>query len=357
MKKICVFVGSRANYGRLSALINGLANDFRVYIIGANSLQEVKHELLVDYYIQADMYEDLPMNEANTIALIAQNVTTWLANNPMDLAIVHGDRFECLGFAIAVRANRVPLIHMEAGELSIKDNETRWAISALAQYHMCPTIESFNRMKTDIYRPYFVGSPVVDDLMHKKLKGVDWPTNYILIMYNPVSDTEFVSFFTIMQQIIKGFRNIHFIWINPNIDPGNKFIVETIKDLEKENHNCHFLKNIEVNRFLDYMYEAMLIVGNTSAGIKEGAVLGIPYYIYGLRQDQRDLGLNSTRCHTKKAFKDRVLQAIEIYQNTGRKIRIKYDNTFGNGKTVETVIEIVKEILNVPEGNEGWQEI
>jgi UDP-N-acetylglucosamine 2-epimerase len=98
---IVVFVGSRANLGRLESLIKELKNhlEFKVYVIGACTLDQVDHDIDLDYYIHADMYRDIYGNRAKSSSMITMSMIDWLGYYKMDMAICHGDRFETLGFA------------------------------------------------------------------------------------------------------------------------------------------------------------------------------------------------------------------------------------------------------------------
>lgn len=344
MKNVVFFIGSRANYGRLISVIEEFKKDkeIEVYIIGACTFNQVSHKLHIDHYISADMYRDVPGNRANTISLVAMNTTAWLMSNKMDYAIVHGDRFECLGFAIAANSNEVPLIHMEAGETTKIDNDTRWAITALSKIHMCPTFISYSRMSgRNMYEPHNVGSPVVDYINDMNFEKTE--KKQILILYNPNTMVEFEDFIYIIEHLIIKFFDFNFVWVNPNIDPGNKDMVNKIKHLWQTHINIEFVKNLDLDQYLNLLYNSIFMIGNSSSGIKEGHVLGVPYLMYGTRQGARQVFYNTESFYDKKKILERASDIIRSYISAGL-IRYKYDGILGNGDTSKKVLEIVKKV-------------
>jgi GDP/UDP-N,N'-diacetylbacillosamine 2-epimerase (hydrolysing) len=348
MKKIVIFVGSRANHGRLISLIKALEEEFNVYIIGACTLDKVEHSLATNLYIHADMYDDIPGNKATTISLVAITATTWLMGKGIDLAIVHGDRFECLGFAIAVNANGIPLIHMEAGEITNIDNDVRWAISALSKYHLCPTVMSTNRMlsPTGLYNPYFVGSPIVDYIKQRNFKSKK--PHHILILYNPVTNKEFFGFSEYIEDLILAYSNTLFKWVNPNIDPGNREIVRKMHQIEKSYRKLEFLKNLNQDDYLQLITDSIFMTGNTSSGIKEGYVLGVPFLMYGTRQGNREVFANTQSFYTKSSILKEAKSYLTHYKQNSRELelnRVAYKGELGKGNCVKKVIEFIGGVL------------
>ena len=347
--KVVVFIGGRANHGRLYSLIKKFKTDkvFDVNILGAGTYNKVKKEKFMqeDFYIDGDMFKDSMYNKANTIALIAMNSTAYLINNKFDYAIVHGDRYESLGFAIAANSCNIPLVHMEAGELSFIDNDIRWAITALSQYLMCPTEVSFKRMyyKNESEAVIkFVGSTIVELIRDIKFKNI--VRNNVLITYNPVDEKETEKFCNIISSVLEKYPyNIHgvnFIWVNPNIDPGNKHIVKLIKKIQENFKELQFIKDVEMFEYLNLIKSSICMVGNSSAGIKEAYLLGIHYLLYGKRQGSRETFKNCERCMSMKTCKEKLSEYI-YYKD--QLVDCEYEGELGDGETSTLVIDCLKE--------------
>jgi UDP-hydrolysing UDP-N-acetyl-D-glucosamine 2-epimerase len=342
--RIGIFVGSRANYGRLKSVILEFKKhqDMEVFILGACTLNQVKHDLEVDMYIQADMYSTTEANRAITIGLVTMQSANWLTSKKIDVAICHGDRFETIGFALAAKMANVKLAHLEAGEISNVDNNNRWIISTFADIHLCPTINSVERMadsKFMKYNPIFVGSPVVDFIRSKRLTGQK--EDLIVIMYNPVDFGEFLVFTKEIKKLLRTYKDFKFIWINPNIDPGNKEILGILKnEIIGKFDNLEFQKNLSPDKFISLLNKSIALVGNTSAGIKEAYVLGLKYFLYGYRQGNREIFEN-----TEHAYKD-LATKLSIFLNAYKRNGldpIEYRGELGMGDTARNIVSLIRE--------------
>jgi UDP-hydrolysing UDP-N-acetyl-D-glucosamine 2-epimerase len=326
--KICVFVGSRANYGRLYALLEAIDSD-----------QELELQIIATYFIPYDeclaqrvvfkidslLYYDTPNNSVQNSSMLASHVSNFFENRGKpDLAVVHGDRFENLGFAVACSYNNIPLLHTEGGEESGNiDNKIRYAISALADIHCVTTEESKMRLayKEDVFN---VGS-VALDLVREQKNAILSSSNvysepYILAMYNPCSEDTFTEFIEAVLELNKRFR---VVWINPNIDPGYRDI---LKQVHKQ--GIEFIKNLSPQFFLHWLNGCLCLVGNTSAGIKEGAMLGVPYVMVGNRQYNREHDNNIVHVVCEKQhIVDKCVFTI-LHDEQRNKVRWKDETIF-----------------------------
>jgi UDP-N-acetylglucosamine 2-epimerase (non-hydrolysing) len=342
---IVVFVGSRANLGRLESLIKELKNhlEFKVYVIGACTLDQVDHDIDLDYYIHADMYRDIYGNRAKSSSMITMSMIDWLGYYKMDMAICHGDRFETLGFAIACNYSKIPLMHMEAGDMSYIDNDTRWAITSLSSFHMATTFTSYARLKDQkIFNPYHVGSPIVDYILNNEFK-VSTTNHHVLIAYNPTDPSEFEDFLEIIEILVVRYKTIKFIWINPNIDPGNKMIVSEILNSARENCNIEYIKNVCHEKYIELMANSICVIGNSSSGIREGCVLGVYNLLYGYRQGTREVFSNTYNFKCRVSFVNEFDNIITDYTLNGLH-RKKYNDQLGKGDTCKKVAQILLEI-------------
>lgn len=344
--RICFFIGSRANYGRLKMVIQeAILTGWRVDLIVASQGLKVKHEYnkYVRLKIDALMFNDTHSNMVFTTSIIAEHVSNYFAEpeNRPDFALVHGDRYECLGFALAVSYNNVPLVHTEGGEITGSiDNKVRSAITALADYHFTATLESKNRLASmfnvDPKRVWFSGSPAIDYLKFLDLTTGDSMKDYGIIIFHP--NTTAVEDFDTFYEAVKILQDqIKLYWINPNVDPGNKSILKKIHSLDK----VEFLKDVKPELFYTYMYNCNFILGNTSAGIKEGGFLGVPYVLVGKRQDGREYGLNIS-------FVDLDTEAIVKASKYFIPRLYRYPrcvNKWGNGLASEMIMQKLKEEL------------
>jgi UDP-hydrolysing UDP-N-acetyl-D-glucosamine 2-epimerase len=337
VKTIYVFIGSRANLGRLTSLVNRLKADKDInvkLITGSYNVKAFPPED-VEFSIDGLLYHDTDNNMAQTVAIMTSNLSNYLSQHRPDAAIVHADRYENLAFAIACSYNNIPLIHTEGGEVSGNiDNKVRNAISSLADYHLVATERAKHRLSKMYTNVYNVGSPAIDYVTSIEA-GLEYPlclTHFILVLYHPCKEDDYIEFIEAVKELSKIDK---IVWINPNADPGNIALLRKIRRLK----NIDFLVNLQPEVYYNYLYNCTLLLGNTSSGIKEGGYLGVPYVLVGDRQKHREVAANVIRvgCH-----KDMITKTV----NTISVGRFKKTVMFGSGKASEKMHKIIKGILN-----------
>lgn len=337
MKRVCMFIGSRANYGRLYPLIKELNNYVKLDIITSYyNMQDSWVQNLVVLKVDSLFFYDTTNNTVQNASMLASQISTYFNSVPKyDLAIVHGDRFENLGFAVAASYNHIPLLHTEGGEESGNiDDKVRYAITALSDYHLVTTENCAKRIiwKDNVH---VVGSLALDMVREAQaLTGLpDYEDGYYLVMYNPCPEDKFKEFYNAIVDLAFYDR---VIWVNPNIDPGYKNILKQV-------HSCQtieFIKDLNANNFLRMLAGCKMLIGNTSAGIKEGAFLGVPYILVGNRQKGREVDKNvkKVECNTND-----ILKAVSEQEHI--KYRCYKETIFGNGYAARKAMHIIKEIL------------
>jgi UDP-N-acetylglucosamine 2-epimerase len=126
------------------------------------------------------------------------------------------------------------------------------------------------------------------------------------------------------------------IWVNPNIDPGYKSILKKVHSC----NNIEFVKDLNTSTFLKVLASCTALIGNTSAGIKEGAFLQVPYILVGDRQVGREVDVNVRRIDCSMVT---ILAAINSIASN--KYRCYKETIFGYGYASDKAIRIIKEIL------------
>lgn len=328
--KICVFIGSRANFGRLRSVIKAIKEDpeIKLQLIYACSFYNAVTEYEPDYRVQAQVSGDDTEAMALTAGLLLTKITDALKALKPDVLFVHGDRFEVLAASMAAAYMNIPIGHSEGGEdTGTIDQKVRYAISALADYHFPVTalggIRLLN-MKCSNVHP--VGSTALDGLVKADLTN-NRTEPYIVILHHPnTTDSEDIT------QLIEALEciNIHKVWVNPNVDAGSKSMLKLIHKQPVE-----FVKDLPPEQYARLLNNAKCGVGNSSSFIKEAAFLGTPTVIIGRRQEHREHGQNVLFAgYEKEAILKAVLRQIEH----GRYSR---DYRFGDGTAAKKILEVL----------------
>lgn len=359
-KKIVFITGTRADYGKLKPLIKSLDenSNFEVYVFvcGMHLLERfgsTYNEVLKDSYKNIYVaYGLLPssttsVNLGNTISYFSG----YIENIKPDMVIVHGDRIEALAGAIVSALHNVIVGHIEGGEVSgTIDESIRHAITKFSHLHFVCNEDSKRRLlqlgeaQNNIF---VIGSPDIDIMMNQDLPTLEQVkkyyeikyNNYGILMYHPVTTEnmllkEYAKI--LVDAVIDSNRN--YIVVYPNNDLEYEFI---LNEYEKINNNNKFrvFPSIRFEYFLTLLKNADFIIGNSSAGIRESGIYGIPAIDVGTRQNGRyDLNISKNVQHVFENKKD-ILNAI----NNVDKFMIK-NNIFGNGNSKEMFCNILESL-------------
>ena len=119
----------------------------------------------------------------------------------------------------------------------------------------------------------------------------NYNSGYIVVMQHPVT-TEFLKSKDQMNNLLNAVfkTGIPTFWFWPNVDAGSDGASSAIRKFREKNiiKNIHFFKNMESKDFLKLLFNANVLVGNSSVGIRECSYLGVPVVNIGTRQNRRE---------------------------------------------------------------------
>ena len=313
MKKRILFItGTRADFGKLKPLISGLdkIDDFEVhlFVTGMHMLKRHGYTYLEVYKcgfqnINVFLFQNHVSNYSTEMDLILASTIQGLGNyirefRP-DMIVVHGDRVEALAGAIVGSINNILTAHIEGGELSgTVDELIRHSVSKLSHLHFVANEEAFKRLVQMGENPdsiYEIGSPDIDIMLSNELPEFEETADrykipfddYNILIYHPVT-TEIKkikkNISEVIEAVIKSDKN--YIVIEPNNDTGSDVILEAYEEL-RDNPKFRIFPSIRFEHFLTLLKNAECIIGNSSVGIREAPVYGIPTINIGTRQNKR----------------------------------------------------------------------
>jgi UDP-hydrolysing UDP-N-acetyl-D-glucosamine 2-epimerase len=256
-----------------------------------------------------------PSTMAKTTGIGLIELATALDNLKPDFVVTIADRHETLATAVAAAYMNIPLVHIQGGEITGSiDEKVRHAITKLSDYHLVSTERARERVIKMGEAPKTVittGCPSIDIAAHvlrspeldfdpiARYGGVgveiDLSQGYVVVLQHPVT-TEHALARQQIKETLHAVTNVGLptLWFWPNPDAGSDGTSSGIRAF-RENQaptNLHFFKNMAPLDFLRLLYNSSALVGNSSAGIREGSFLGVPVVDIGSRQAGRDRGSN-----------------------------------------------------------------
>jgi UDP-N-acetylglucosamine 2-epimerase (non-hydrolysing)/GDP/UDP-N,N'-diacetylbacillosamine 2-epimerase (hydrolysing) len=367
-RKIAVVTSSRAEYGHLYWLLRDLSKDdafdLKLLVMGAHLSPEFGttiHEIHKDgFAIEAEieclLSSDSDVGMAKTIGLATLGCADALARIRPDVLLLIADRYEMLAPASVAVALRIPIAHIEGGEVSqgAIDDAVRNALTKLSHIHFACTQKARRRviaMGEEEWRVHFTGSPGLDALRRRPLMsceelqekmGCELAEPPVVVAYHPVTLLEDTTAeFEHLLDALKGVSQ-PLIFVYPNADAGSRLLVARSREFAEVRGNARVFVNLDHHTFLSLLALSSAMLGNSSSGIMESTSLNLPTVNIGIRQQGRE-------------HADNVLDASADADDIARKIRIALSpefrervrgvsNPYGDGCASERILKVLREV-------------
>lgn len=370
MRKVCVVVLSRANYGRIKSVMKAIKEhpDLELQVItGAsmlldrfgNAVEVLRNDgFEVNETVYMIIEGENPTTMAKSTGLAIMELATSYENIAPDIVLSVADRFETMATAVAARYMNIPLAHTQGGEASGSiDESIRHAITKLSHIHFVSTrlsAERVFRMGESRENIHVTGCPSLDiiagtdlnitDSLKKFVRSqgvggsVDIEKDYIVVSQHPVT-TEYESAAGQIKETLSAVYGLRLpaIWLWPNVDAGSDAISKEIRKF-REHHNTDFIrffKNFTVEDYARIIYNSKCVIGNSSSGIREGSFMGVPAVNIGTRQSGRERSDNVIDAGYKK---DEITSAVKKQLAHGR---YKKSPLYGDGTSGRQIADIL----------------
>ena len=367
-RKIAVVTTSRADAGHLHWILKDLAAhpgvDLHLISMGAHLSPEFGHtgaELLEkglrpNAVIECLLSSDTDVGMAKTIGVATLGLADVLGETRPDILLLTADRYEMLAPAAVGLALRIPMAHIEGGEVSegAIDDAVRNALTKMSHLHFACTRLARERiiaMGEEPWRVHFTGSPSLDQLRRKRLLtrkqlerelGVSLVGKYVVVVHHPVTllrDTtrESAALFAALSNL-----DASLMFVYPNADAGSHKLIERTKKFVASRTDARLFVNLEHRVYLSLLKHAEALIGNSSSGIIEAASLGLPVVNVGVRQKGRDHAGNVLDV---PASAGPIRRAIA--QSMSEKFRKSIqglENPYGDGHAAEKIVQLLATI-------------
>lgn len=358
LKKILFLTGTRADFGKLKPLIN-VCNDsdlLDVYIFATGMHMHKKYGFTVKEieklgfknifkFINYTSEKSMDLTLSKTI----EGLSSYVKEERPDMIIVHGDRLEALAGAIVGAMNNILVGHVEGGEVSgTIDDLLRHATSKMAHLHFVASETAEKRLiqlgesSDSIFK---IGSPDVDIMLSDKLPTLDNVIKhyeipfdkYAIAMLHPVTtELELIEnqAKVFAKSLIDSGEN--YVVVYPNNDMGSEYILKVYEKYLKNNSNFILFPSLRFEYFLILLKNANFLIGNSSTGIHEAPVYGIPTINIGSRQENR---FEYQSINNVDFDLDKILEVIKKVKKIG-----KYNptNHYGTGDSADKFIKLIE---------------
>jgi len=377
LKKVCVVIGSRANYSSIKSAMFAIKSHPQLelqLVVGASAILD-RYGAVIGLIEKDGFIPNAKVHmliEGETPATMAKSTGLGLLELPTifeilrpDVVLTVGDRFETMATTLAAAYMNITVAHTMGGEVSgTIDESIRHAVTKFSHIHFPASNgarERIIKLGELSQHVHMVGCPRIDliaDILasSSKLKddelfktGVGNKFNleepFVLVSQHPVTTEYGVGEHQILKTL-EAVKNLNLpaIVLWPNSDAGSDDISRGIRKWREKglDKSMHFFKNLPISTYVKLMEKTSCLIGNSSSGIREGAFIGTPVVNIGTRQNARDRGSNVI---------DVDYDELEIRTAIDKQVlhgKYAMNPIYGDGNAGQRIAEIlVKEEVNI----------
>lgn len=320
MRKICVFTGTRADYGIMSRLVHLIDKDpdLQLQIIATNmhlspefgmTYKEIENDgFKIDKKVEMMLSSDTATGTVKSMGLALIGFADALEDLKPDLAVILGDRYEMLAAAEACLINKVPIAHIAGGAISegAYDDAIRHSITKMSHLHFTETDEYRKRviqLGEHPDRVWSTGALGVNNIRNEQImplseleSSLDFHLGekFLLITFHPVT-MENATAAEQCENLLTALREVNreyqLLFTLPNSDTDGRVIIQKIKDYVSKNSDRAFaITSLGKRRYYSALKYTTAVIGNSSSGLVEAPSFHIPTLNIGNRQQGRTRG-------------------------------------------------------------------
>ena len=364
-RTIAVVTSSRADYSHLYWPLHDLKQhpdvDLKLIVLGAHlspqfgeTVQEIEKDgFPITARLECLLSSDTDVGMAKTLGLAVLSLTDLLGQMRPDLLLLIADRYEMLAPAAVALTLRIPVAHIEGGEISegAIDDAVRNALTKMSHLHFTSTEGARARviaMGEEPWRVHRAGAPSLDHLRRSRLLDrheleqklhLELESATVMVAYHPVTllrntTEEADALFAALQEI-----DGQVIFCYPNSDAGNHALLQRTQSFLSSRSNARLFVNLDAVTYWSLLREVAVLIGNSSSGIMEAASFAVPVVNVGFRQKGRERAPNILDVEPETSAI--VAQIAKSRSQVFRDSLEGMTNPYGDGHAAETIVQVL----------------
>ena len=369
-RTICVVTGSRAEYGLLRWVIQGIHDsallDLQLIVTGMHlspefglTVKEIEQDgYRIDRKLEMLLSSDTPVGITKSMGLAMVGFADALADLEPDYLLVLGDRFEIFAAASSALIARIPIIHCHGGELTegAFDDALRHSITKMSHFHFVAAEEYRQRviqMGEHPDRVFCVGALGVDAIKRTKLLTRDELENSLdfkfglhnlLITFHPVTFDKDLSSKQMQELLfaLDELQDTHLIFTMPNADTEGRSLIKLVNDFCATRPHAKAFNSLGQIKYFSCLEHCDGVVGNSSSGLLEAPSFGIGTVNIGDRQKGRIVAQTVMHSNPDKVS---IKHCIEQLLEDDFRCKAKASTSpFGDGNASKKLVEIISKL-------------
>ena len=369
-RKICVITGTRAEYGLLRRVMQGIKGDpeltLQVIATGMHlspefglTFREIEKDgFKIDRKVEVLTSSDTSVGIAKSMGLGLIGFADVFNELRPDLIVVLGDRFEIFAAVAAALVARIPVAHLHGGEATegLIDEAIRHSITKMSHLHFVAA-EVYRQRVIQLgeqpERVFLVGGLGTDNIKHLTLldrteleASLDFKFGQknLLITFHPVT----LEMSTAMDQMaellaaLAALKDTKLVFTMPNADTDGRSLIKMVEQFIAQHPNARAYTSLGQLRYLSCIAQVDGVVGNSSSGLAEVPSFRKGTINIGDRQRGRLQAASVINCDP---IRQSIAVALErLYDVSFQAGLSLVRNPYGEGGASEKIIATIKSV-------------
>jgi GDP/UDP-N,N'-diacetylbacillosamine 2-epimerase (hydrolysing) len=370
MRKICLVTGTRAEYGLLRWVMEGIRNspklELQVIATGMHLSPEFgltyreieKDGFSINRKVEMLLSSDTPVGVAKSMGLCSVGFADAFHELNPDLILILGDRFELFSAVSVAMVSRIPVAHLHGGEATegLIDESIRHSITKMSHLHFVAAEEYKMRviqLGEQPDRVFNVGGLGIDNILKLILLDRTELENSIkfklgsknlLITFHPVTlenSTSAQQMGELLSALNK-LDNTNLIFTMPNSDTDGRVLFKIIEDYVSSNIKSVVFTSLGQLRYLSCLKHIDGVIGNSSSGLLEVPTFKIGTINIGDRQRGRLKAISVIDCEPNESSISSAIKKLYSADFQHKLTTVK--NPYGSGGASESIVKILNEV-------------
>lgn len=365
IKRICVVTGTRAEYGLLRWVMEGIraSQSMELQLIATGmhlspefglTYRDIEADgFRIDRKVEMLLSSDTAAGVTKSMGLGLIGFADALAELKPDLLLVLGDRYEIFAVAAAAMVARIPIAHLHGGESTegAIDEPIRHSVTKMSHLHFVAAEDYRQRviqLGEDPQRVFLVGGLGIDnihklDLLDRQALEVALafklgPRN-LLVTFHPATlehDTAADQMAELLAAL-ETLQETHLIFTMPNADTDGRVLFGQIAAfVSRYPRTAKAFTSLGQRRYLSTVAQVDAVVGNSSSGLVEAPSFRIGTINIGDRQRGRLKAASVIDC---EPVRNAIISALnQLYSTAFQQRLVTVVNPYGTGGASDAIV-------------------
>jgi len=383
-RRICVVSTTRADYGLLRPVMRLMRDRGDVHFqlvaggmhlvsdfgstLNALEADGFRPDRVVDFLLASDT----PIGVTKSLGLATIAFAEAFDALKPDLIVLLGDRYEILAAGQAALIARIPIAHIHGGELThgAFDDAIRHCLTKMASLHFASTEEHCRRviqMGESPDRVFNVGAPGLDSVAEQPIwsreetasaLGISLATPVFVVTFHPATAGAMKPDRAIGEMLtaLDRFDDATIIMTKCNADPAGRALNALAASFVLRQPERRLLvDSLGTARYINLLRHADVVVGNSSSGIIEAPIMGVPTVNIGDRQAGRPKAASVIDCDCEATQIGVALKkALGIEFRT---VAARLESPYGRAGASAKIYEILRQCRLAGLVSKGFRDI